>query len=89
MKLEMRKDRAILLDDKKVVGYCSYVEEGDVWKIDHTVVEEAYQGQGLAKKVFLKVVEEARKQGKRIVPVCSYAIHQFEKHESLQDVLKG
>ncbi|QRG87131.1 GNAT family N-acetyltransferase [Bulleidia sp. zg-1006] len=71
MKLEMRKNRAILLDDKKVVGYCSYVEEGDVWKIDHTVVEEA------------------RKQGKRIVPVCSYAIHQFEKHESLQDVLKG
>ena len=57
--------------------------------IEHTVVDEVYQGQGLAKKVFLKVVQEARKQGKKIVPICSYAIHQFEKDESLKDVLKG
>ncbi|WP_454995027.1 GNAT family N-acetyltransferase [Bulleidia extructa] len=89
MKLEMREDRAVLIDDEKVVAYCSFVEEKDVWMIEHTVVDEIYQGQGLAKKVFLKVVQEARKQGKKIVPICSYAIHQFEKDESLKDVLKG
>ena len=89
MKLEMREDRAVLIDDEKVVEYCSFVEERDVWMIEHTVVDEAYQGQGLAKKVFFKVVQEARKQGKKIVPICSYAIHQFEKDESLKDVLKG
>ena len=89
MKLEMREDQAVLIDDEKVVAYCSFVEEKDVWMIEHTVVDEIYQGQGLAKKVFLKVVQEARKQGKKIVPVCSYAIHQFEKDESLKDVLKG
>ena len=40
MKLEMREDRAVLIDDEKVVAYCSFVEEKDVWMIEHIKVKD-------------------------------------------------
>lgn len=88
MKLVFEENQSVIYDEGKVAGYCSLVEEGDVWTIDHTVVEESYQGQGLAKRLLYEVLEQAKKQHKKIVPQCSYAAHQFEKDASIQELLK-
>ena len=59
-----------------------------LWIIDHTEVNESLKGQGIAKKLLFKIVEEARKLKVEILPLCPYAKHAFEKDESIQDVLK-
>ena len=58
-----------------------------VWTITHTEVDPAYGGQGIAGRLVAAVVEAARAEDMKIVPVCSYAVRQFEKHAEYRDVL--
>lgn len=41
--------------------------------IDHTEVYEGYEGKGIARQMVMAAVDFARANGRKIVPVCSYA----------------
>jgi hypothetical protein len=41
--------------------------------IDHTYVSTELRGQGIARILVMLVVEQAQKEGRSIVPLCSYA----------------
>ena len=55
--------------------------------IDHTFVDPSLRGQGIAGKLMGKVIEMAREEGYKLVPVCSYAVAYFRRHEEAKDVL--
>ncbi|WP_370086660.1 GNAT family N-acetyltransferase [Ekhidna sp.] len=55
--------------------------------IDHTEVDDSMRGTGLGKKLVITAVEDARKNGISIIPLCSYAKSVFERNEELRDVL--
>ncbi len=57
--------------------------------IDHTKVESGYNGQGIGARLVAQAVADARAEGFRITPVCSYAARYFEKHAEATDVLAG
>ena len=56
--------------------------------IDHTGVPEIYRGKGYGAKLVAQAVEDARKQGKTIIPLCPFAAAQFKRHPEWADVLK-
>lgn len=56
--------------------------------IDHTFVDPSLRGQGIAGKLMEKVVEMAREENLKCVPVCSYAVVAFKRHKEYEDVLK-
>jgi len=61
----------------------TYIDSGeDKIIIDHTIVSESLQGQGIAKKLLEKAVSFARDNNKKIIPVCPYVKAQFEKNSS-------
>ncbi len=69
-------------------GLMTYTWAGEErFIIDHTEVEEAYNGKGVGKEMLLAAVDFARKNGKNIIPLCPFAKATFQKHEELQDVL--
>jgi uncharacterized protein len=55
--------------------------------IEHTEVNEEFQGRGIALKLVLEAIDFARAKHLEIVPECPYAKSVFEKREDLQDVL--
>lgn len=55
--------------------------------VDHTIVSEDLQGQGVAGKLVEKMVIYARGEGKKIIPECSYAKSKMEKTPEYHDVL--
>lgn len=57
--------------------------------IDHTLVPDAFRGQGVALALVTRAVEDARAAGKRVLPLCSYAAAQFRRHPDWADVLQG
>jgi predicted GNAT family acetyltransferase len=57
--------------------------------IDHTEVKQALQGLGVARKLLDFAVAWARETGTKIIATCPYAKAQFEKDESIRDVLKA
>ena len=55
--------------------------------IDHTIVDPSLRGQGVAGQLLAKVVEMARNEGLKIVPVCSYAVVKLTRNNEYADVL--
>jgi len=56
--------------------------------IDHTEVNEALQGLGVARKLLDFAVAWARSTGTKIIATCPYAKAQFAKDASIRDVLQ-
>ncbi len=55
--------------------------------IDHTEVPGALRGRGVGQALVLRAVEDARREGFRIIPLCPFAKSQFERHPEWGDVL--
>ncbi len=77
-----------LSENGSEAGVMTYrVEQPDTIVIDHTKVNEDYTGKGIGQLLMNHAIETARKEKTKILPVCSYARHYFEKHaETLKDI---
>ncbi len=56
--------------------------------IDHTGVPDALRGRGLGKMLVERGVEDARKEGRKILPLCPYAKAEIGRHPEWRDVLQ-
>ena len=83
----IRESRSVALYNDDIVGYCQYKEDNNVWSITHTVVKQEFGGRGIAKRLVLAIIEEARKNNKKINPICSYAKKMMESSDEYKDVL--
>ncbi len=55
--------------------------------IDHTGVPDAFRGQGVGLALVTRAVEDARRNGVKVRPLCPFAAAQFRRHPELSDVL--
>ncbi|AFK59682.1 acetyltransferase [Enterococcus faecium DO] len=83
---QRRKNRlALFNDEQQEIGEMTWSDAGpDIMIIDHTFVDPAYRGQKLAEKLVYTGVELARRDGKKIIPLCPYAKKEFEKKPEYQ-----
>ncbi|MCL6222011.1 N-acetyltransferase [Streptococcus dysgalactiae subsp. equisimilis] len=84
---EANKNRSIALDEATEIGECTFRSTDDLWTINHTFVDEAYQGQGIARQLVEKIADEARKAGVRLAATCPYAVRLFEQTHDFDDLL--
>jgi uncharacterized protein len=54
---------------------------------DHTFAPDTMRGTGIAKALVERMVADARAEGIRIVPTCTYVQAQFARHPDWSDVL--
>ena len=78
--------RTAAYDGDKLAGRCTYVVRDGLWEPEHTIVDPAYGGQGIAGKLVQELAAQARERGIKIVPSCSYALRTFEKNAEYADV---
>lgn len=57
--------------------------------IDHTGVPDALRGRGVGQALVLRGIEDARAEGRKIVPLCPFAKAQIARHPEWQDVLNN
>ena len=68
----------------------TFVDSGpDHIIVDHTWVPQDYRGRGIAEKLVVRVVEDARARGLKITPLCRYVATEFRRHKDWADVLKS
>ena len=60
---------------------------GDVIAIDHTFVPPQFRGASLASKLVERGIADARQNGLKVKPVCSYVVAQFRRHPDWSDLL--
>lgn len=66
------RDRFELWDRDAFMGLVGYERDGDVYILLHTVIEEEYGQQGIARLLVSLVLTRMRLDGHKIRPVCSY-----------------
>ena len=77
---DKEKNRAVAYNNTIQVGECDFLETEDYWNITHTEVNGNYQGQGIARKLVECIIENAKKEDKKLVAECSYAKKILEKY---------
>ncbi|MBE0538810.1 MAG: N-acetyltransferase [Ignavibacterium sp.] len=75
-------------DGKNEAGRISYTFAGETKMIlDHTEVSDEYRGQNIGKRILMELINYARENKIKIIPLCPFAKSVFEKVESIRDVL--
>jgi predicted GNAT family acetyltransferase len=70
----------------KNVGLADFADRGDQRVFYHTEIDPAYGGRGLATILVEQALNEARDEGKRIVPVCSMIGTVLKKRPEFDDI---
>ena len=84
---EAEARRSAAYDGEKRIGVAEIEEEDGRWVITHTEVAPAYGGQGIARRLIEEVIAAARRDGAKIVPLCSYAAKMMRGKAAYADVL--
>lgn len=90
MRVEFEKNMnrsAVYDENDKLVGESTFSPSDTIWIIEHTSVDGALRGHGYASKLIEKIVENARKENVKIIPLCPYAKREFEKNPEYNDML--
>jgi predicted GNAT family acetyltransferase len=61
--------------------------DGDVLAVTHTGTEPHWRGHGLASETTRLALEDIRREGLRVQPICPFTVDYFEQHPEVQDLL--
>jgi len=71
----------------ELVGFIDYRLHGDVIRLIHTEVPEAFSGQGHASTLARAALDDARSRGLTVRPDCPYVASYIEKHPEYADLV--
>lgn len=75
-------------DGNKEAGRITYTFVGETRMIlNHTEVNDTYRGQNIGKRILMEVVQFARNNKIKIIPLCPFAKSVFDKTKEIRDVL--
>lgn len=66
--------------DGNQIAELDFELKDDVLNAYHTGVRKELEGQGIASKLFDKLLEYARENNYKIIPSCSYIAAKFHRH---------
>lgn len=80
----------IARENEKRAGAMTYSLAGEnVIIIDHTEVEPEYKGKKIGLQMLYKIVDMARENNIKIIPLCPFAAAMFKKEDNIWDVLQN
>jgi uncharacterized protein len=71
----------------RLVGFAAYRRRGSRIAFTHTEVEESCQGRGCGSMLAAAALEDARRQGLDVVPLCPFIAHYIEQHSEYQQLV--
>ena len=75
------------IDGIDAEGEITFTHRGPgIISADHTGVPEAMNGKGVAKALLDYLLNDARENGFKIIPICPYVRGQYEKHPEWADL---
>ena len=80
-------------DTNKVIAEVTFPKISDIGvsdatvNLNHTFVDKSLRGQGIAGKLMEALATRLRKENKKAILTCPYAIDWFEKHTEYSDIL--
>ena len=73
----------------ELAGFAEYARGDGVVTFTHTVVDDAFEGQGVGGALARRALDDAREQGLRVEPRCSFIRGWIDKHPDYRDLVAG
>jgi len=71
----------------EVAGFIDYRDRGEVRELVHTEVRPAHEGQGVGQALAKFALDDARRQGLKVAPSCSFIAAYVQRHPETADLV--
>jgi uncharacterized protein len=71
----------------RLVGLAAYRRRADRLVLTHTEVDESCEGRGYGSRLAAAALEDARRQGLHVVPLCPFIARYIDRHPEYEDLL--
>ena len=82
------KSRYELRLDGRLIGLAAYRRRDGRIAFTHTEVDESCEGRGCGSRLAAAALEDARRRGLEIVPLCPFIAHYVEQHPEYQELVR-
>jgi len=76
----------VKVEGSPYIGRLTWVVRNGVRVAEHTIVPPEIGGRGIAGKLVDDMIADARENGFRIIPECSYVVAAFARHPEWADL---
>lgn len=73
--------------DGKLAGFVDYADGEGTRALVHTEVDDAFGGQGVGGRLAQGALDDIRRQGLQVSPICPFIKGYIEKHADYQDLV--
>lgn len=81
------RSRFEISEDGELAGFAEYRRHGDRIVITHTETDPRFRGHGVAGRLIAASLDQARKEGLAVVPVCPFARDWIASHPDYADLV--
>ena len=81
------RERFEALVGEHVAGWITYGRDGDVVDMQHTVVGDEYEGQGVGSALVRGALDQVREAGQKVRPTCPFVKSFIEDHQEYADLV--
>jgi len=80
------RERFELWVDKNLAGFIQYQREGDQLRLIHTEIASLFQGRGLGQHLVGSALDEVRRNGMWVLPLCPFIVEYLKSHPEYGDL---
>jgi len=72
----------------RLIGLAAYRRRDGRISFTHTEVDESCEGRGFGSRLAAAALDDARRQGLRVLPLCPFIAHYVEQHPEYQELVR-
>ncbi|MGR3741333.1 GNAT family N-acetyltransferase [Companilactobacillus sp. DQM5] len=90
MEFDAERHRFFIEENGEFIGEIKFtpINNSKVISTDHTFVKESHRGKGLARQFVQTVIDYAKENNLKILPICPYAKKVFNQEPDIRDILE-
>lgn len=69
------------------LAYATYQQRGEVLAINHSEVPPEVEGRGIGSALVQGMLDDIRKRGLKVLPLCGFVAAYIRRHKEYQDLL--
>ena len=78
-----------VLVDGDLAGIAEYIDSPGVRTFTHTLISPSYEGRGLASRIAVAALDDARARNLAVVPQCPFFAGYIGTHQEYQDLVRA